>query len=306
MTTSRESRSHDDPFRLVSIAEPGPAMAEVHAIWKSRLAPDHLRLLEAACTDVQELFAGRVSGYAACNTPYHTLEHTMLVFVAMARILDGAWRSDSLVEPTQLLAGLIAALYHDAGYIQDADDTRGTGAKHTVGHETRSCRQLERFLQATDAPAELCRLAADAIGDTEIDQNPPDPAEREGPSQLGTYLMYADLLGQMADRAYLEKLLLLFVEFREAGFRQYHSELDVLRGTPGFYWSLSASNSGALNDISELIRTHFGERIGAARDLYDEYIRRNLDYIGWIFANDPQKHRAHLRRNGIVARLAST
>lgn len=50
-------------------------------------------------------------------------------------------------------------------------------------------------------------------------------------------LAAADLLGQMADRAYLEKLLFLYYEFREAGIGGYDSTFDILKKTAGFYAS---------------------------------------------------------------------
>ncbi len=45
----------------------------------------------------------------------------------------------------------------------------------------------------------------------------------------------ADLLGQMSDRAYLEKLLFLYKEFREAGIPGFNTEFDIIRKTVDFY-----------------------------------------------------------------------
>ena len=71
------------------------------------------------------LFSGRFEGYRACNTGYHDLGHTMDTFLAMARLIHGAYADGNRITPRQTICGLIAALFHDAGYIQESDDTEG-------------------------------------------------------------------------------------------------------------------------------------------------------------------------------------
>ena len=52
---------------------------------------------------------------------------------------------------------------------------------------------------------------------------------------LGKMLGTVDLLAQMADRTYLEKLLFLYHEFSEARVGDYKDEIDLLRKTVIFY-----------------------------------------------------------------------
>ena len=52
---------------------------------------------------------------------------------------------------------------------------------------------------------------------------------------LGKMLGTADLLGQMADRIYIEKLLFLFREYQEGNIVGYNNELDLLKNTANFY-----------------------------------------------------------------------
>ena len=51
---------------------------------------------------------------------------------------------------------------------------------------------------------------------------------------LGKMLGTADLLGQMSDRTYLEKLPFLYLEFKHAGIDGVGTELDFFDSTPGF------------------------------------------------------------------------
>ena len=49
----------------------------------------------------------------------------------------------------------------------------------------------------------------------------------------------ADLLAQLADRLYLEKLLLLFMEFEEARLPEFETALELLQKTADFYDSVA-------------------------------------------------------------------
>jgi hypothetical protein len=299
-------RRYGDHFLPVFVDEPLRARAEVLTLWEGRIGPGYRRLVDEAFTDTENLFAGRVDGYRESNTPYHTLGHTVLVLMAMARILDGASRIGSssgvALSAHDVCAGLLAAIYHDTGYIQDAGDQTGTGAKHTAGHEKRSVRQLERFLSNRPESSSVRRLAGSAIAHTDLRGSGghlgavSDENQTLG-RQLGTYLMYADLFGQMADRAYLEKLLLLYQEFQEAGFKQYTSEWDVLQGTSEFARTTVLPVDGPAEEMSHLLQVHFEHRLLKRHDLYHSYIRKNLTYLQSIVAEHPTDYRELLRRN---------
>lgn len=305
MGSLSSERRRRDKYRSLFIENPTVARSEVLSLWEGRIGTDGRNIVEAALTDIENLFAGRVNGFKASNTPYHTLGHSIMVFVAMARILDGAVRSATALEPNDIVAGLLAAIYHDTGYIQDSDDTDGTGAKHTVGHEERSSQQLVRFLAGFGAHASLLRTAGAAILHTDVRGDLPqdsDTAELHD-SPLGEFLMFADIYGQMADRAYVEKLLYLYIEFRDAGFTNYSTEMDVLAGTARFYRDVVESNKSA-GEVSRLLSEHFAHRLGVANDLYGEYIRKNLSYLSWLLDNHSHDYRDYLRRSSIVSRLS--
>ena len=52
---------------------------------------------------------------------------------------------------------------------------------------------------------------------------------------LGKILGTADLIGQMANEHYLEKLPFLYNEFKEGGVQCYKDEFDLLKKTPAFW-----------------------------------------------------------------------
>jgi hypothetical protein len=116
--------------------------------------------------------------------------------------------------------------------------------------------------------------------------------ERQGIEVLAA----ADLLGQMSDRAYIEKLLFLYYEFREAGIEGYNSAFDILRKTAGFYESTKARLDGPLGRVSGRSREHFAARCGIDRDLYREAIGRQMSYLDSILADDATNFRSKLKR----------
>ena len=107
---------------------------------------------------------------------------------------------------------------------------------------------------------------------------------------LGT----ADLLGQMADRAYLEKLLYLYREFQEGGIKGYESELDLLKKTTGF-WAMTKKRFGEeLSSVNEYVRSHFKARWNIDRDLYMEAIERSIAYLEFVLEHHESDYRDYL------------
>jgi hypothetical protein len=227
-----------------------------------------------------KLFNGKLEGYRKCNTNYHDLSHTMDVFLAAARILDGhVLVQGKKISDSGAIHLLMAALLHDVGYIQEKHDTEGTGAKYTLNHVERSmtfvlknrgklfldeegAEAVARIIQATDLNLDLRMLLY------------PFTEERLCGSILGS----ADLIGQMADRIYLEKLLHLYNEFREAGMPGFDTELDVLRNSSEFYKFSRNRLDGTFSSIGRYARIHFMKRHNIDENLYEKAIERNMAY----------------------------
>jgi hypothetical protein len=113
----------------------------------------------------------------------------------------------------------------------------------------------------------------------------------------------ADLLGQMADRTYLEKLLLLYLEFTEGGVPGYGCEFDVLKKTIEFHELVKRRFDRDLGGVRKYMRFHFKKRHQLDQDLYDVTIENNMAYLKSLVAHHPKDYRDFLRRGDIVMKL---
>jgi len=236
--------------------------------------------------DVIRLFQGDFPGYRACNTRYHDLEHTMAVTLAVFRLLHGAFVRGISFSSHELTLALICALFHDVGLIQTDTDLEGSGAKYTANHEERSIEFTRRYLGAKNFSRQDLDDCAAIITCTKLSKVPADIAFRhETVRMLGNILGSADLLAQMADRKYLEKLLLLFQEFDEAGLPGFNSELELLRKTEEFYERVVQKRLRQdFDDVDRYMRDHFRTRWQVDADLYRDSVRRNIQYLQTVIA----------------------
>lgn len=252
---------------------------------------DHFRL-------TIRLYNGKYRGYQACNTDYHNLHHTVDVLIATVRLLDG-WNL-SADEPLPAVTALqlcLGALYHDAGYIQESWDIEGTGAKYTRIHVRRSVEFLEKNYERLGLEADLLPALSNMILGTDLalewdELHFASLHEHEAACILAS----ADLMGQMADRSYLEKLLFLYYEFREAAFPGYSTAYDILRSTAGFYESTMRRMDTVLRRRYELAAIHLEQRRGLPGNLYMESISRQIAYLQEITEDSSTNFRQKLKR----------
>jgi hypothetical protein len=257
--------------------------------------------LERVFQDVLNLFRGDYPGYRQCNTWYHDLRHTTDCFLAMARLLHGGSLNDLSLPDRDVLLGLIAALLHDTGYLQTEDDLEGTGAKYTLVHVQRSVAFMEKYFPQAGFSArdlDYCRCCVNCTGlEVKIKEIRFESALHQ---TMGKMLGTADLLGQMADRTYLERLPFLYREFKETGVPGYASELDLLRKTPAFWEFTKERFASELGNVDRYMRDHFRERWGLDRNLTRETIESNIAYLQFILKNHESEYRRHLRRGGLM------
>ena len=103
------------------------------------------------------------------------------------------------------------------------------------------------------------------------------PFNSEEVRTMGKVLGTADLVAQMADRNYQEKLLLLFLEFEEAGMEEFKSPLELFSKTEEFYRSVARKRmTGELERVSSAALYHFRERWKIDKNLYEESIKYNI------------------------------
>lgn len=289
---------------LVQMNQPDAVLTEVRHILTlidSDFDPDPV---DRAFELTVNLFRGHYPGYRACNTEYHDLRHTTDTFLTMARLVHGAVLDGNDFGHQRISLSLTAALFHDAGYIQESHDTQGTGAKHTLDHVQRSMLFLEKVADDLHLSEAQVSDGAAMIYCTEIAEDLSD-FDPEDPQLLllGKILGAADLLAQLADRTYLEKLLFLYREFKEANVGGYENELDLLQRTVGFYDAIVTRLEKTLSGADRFVNSHFAARWGIERNLYLEAIENQKIYLKKILEIPDVDHRDHLKRNGIVEKV---
>ncbi|HKL85341.1 MAG TPA: hypothetical protein VJ861_03305 [Treponemataceae bacterium] len=283
--------------RLFNPANRELVIQETFDIVISRLETQEKDRLEHCWRLVRNIYFGQFPGYKACNTEYHDFNHTCDVFGASVRLCDGALAQSEPLSPELYADICIAAMLHDVGYIQEATDQSGTGAKYTQTHVERSIaftlRHREEFTLTEKRAEGIARMiattniATDFLSIAFISNE-----EKRGAKILAS----ADLLGQMADRTYLEKLLFLYYEFKEAGFSGYDTEFDMLRKTLGFYEMTKKRLIETLDNTSDLALQHFSSRYGVRKNLYIESIERQIEYLASIIDDDTVNFRKKLKR----------
>lgn len=238
--------------------------------------------LSAVHADIVRLFNGEYPGYRANTTKYHNLEHTCSVALATARLMHGC-TLDGVIAPSprDVLVCLAAAYFHDTGLIQERGDTEGTGAKYTVGHEERSIRLMRRYMEANAFSADDIRDCAHMIQCTILNLDPKNiPFVSEQMALLGRIVGSADLIAQLADPTYLEKLRLLFLEFEEAKLPGFASEMELIMKTEAFYSNVAKRRlDGGLTGVYRHMQPHFRNRLDIGDDLYAVAMEGNIAYI---------------------------
>ena len=287
---------------ILGAGMPKDILSEARRFYKADYPEADAKLVDKVFLLVKRLYDGRLPGYLACAVQYHDYAHCVSVFGAVSRLVDGCHLAGIGLDARLALETLVAALIHDTGYIREEGDENGSGAQYTKVHVARSSDFARREAGKLGLDQDSAERVARMILGTDIaipwsQFSFQSEAERRGAEILAA----ADLLGQMADRAYLEKLLFLYYEFREAGIDGYDSAFDILRKTAGFYESTKARLDGQLGAVSCRSREHFAARYGVDRDLYREAIERQMAYLAAILADDSTNLRKKLKRMDIDA-----
>src|SRR5688572_22568773 len=139
-----------DVSNHVDVTDPDAVNREVCEIF-ARLFPGRpVAAIDQAFRDLDALYHGRFPGFHACDTPYHDIQHVLDVTLAMARMMDGHERKESVrgrLGPRLFRLGVVAALFHDAGYVRRVEDTDyRNGAELTLTHVSRSAEFLKTYL----------------------------------------------------------------------------------------------------------------------------------------------------------------
>jgi hypothetical protein len=287
---------------LVLMEDPHAVFEEVCRIIMALQARFDFTPLFKVFDDVVRLFAGEYPGYQKCNTRYHDLKHTTDCLLAMARLIHGASVHGLTFAERDVALGLIAALCHDTGYIQELDDLEGTGAKYTLVHIDRSIAFMEKYFADAGFSSRDLEYCKGCVRCTGLEVKIEAMRFESLPHRvLGCMLGTADLLGQMADRTYLERLPYLYLEFAEGNVPGFVSEFDLLEKTPAFWEFTQQRLAGVLGGVDRYMRDHFREWWGLDRDLNRETIENNIAYLKFILKNHASGYRRYLRRHRLRA-----
>lgn len=258
-------------------------------------------IIRSAFQRTQALFEGRYPGKQACNTGFHDFRHTTDTLLATMRLLHGAALHQQIGTHREIYLVLSAALLHDTGYIQEVSDAVGTGAKYTTIHVSRSMVFVGAHGSRFDLSNEELHFVQTLIRSTDITVDMEQVRFKQpNHRMLGQILATADIMAQMADRIYLEKLIFLYREFQEAGIGDYTDEVDFLRKTIGFYDTMQQRMAEHLGNVGHLMCLHFQTRWQIDENLYAVAMRNHKQYLLKLIQTphlDPLKM---LRREGIV------
>jgi len=267
-----------------------------------RIAPEFdFSAAQSAFQDVVRLSRGEYPGYRPITTLYHDLHHTLDVFLCAVRLLHGMHLAGTHLDSEAITLVMIAAMMHDTGYAQVRDDETGTGAKYTQIHVSRSIEFMRRQIEDSRLPSAWAAALEAMIRCTDpalVPSGVSFPDERT--RLLGQVVGTADLVGQMADRTYLEKLLFLYFEFKEAHLGGYRNMHDLLRRTQHFYETTLKKLDGEFGGIYTRLTSHFNEWFGVERNYYLESIEKNIAYLAQIVQLDEEESLSMLKRGGIV------
>jgi hypothetical protein len=178
--------------------------------------------------------------------------------------------------------GIIAALYHDIGYLRHVKDTRHKhGAEYTRTHVTRGTQFLARYLP-TLGKAEWVPGMRILLHYTGYEKSVRMKSTHD--HMLGCLLGTGDLIAQMSDRSYLERCRdSLYTEFKIGNVpaptsttgQPFESPADLLDQTPDF---MRKTVDGRLNKLFGAVY-RYAEQFFGGENLYMIGLEKNCAYL---------------------------
>jgi hypothetical protein len=273
-------RNDHDVADTVQTTDPAAVCAEVIRLARGLFPDATVPALERAFADAARMYRGEHRDYLPCDTEYHDVQHVLDVTLAMARLMDGYQRGGHNRSPKLgkevFLAGVLAALFHDFGYLRRRNDHKHRyGAEYTLTHVSRSASFLRGYARELGMGERLAQAASVLIHFTGYER----PVESirmsdETLRRLGCMLGTADIIAQMSDRCYLEKCRdRLYPEFVLGRVPAFTSAADLVLKTPRFYQGALKRLEEKLGRSYDYATRHFG-----GPNPYIDEMRKNADY----------------------------
>lgn len=187
---------------------------------------------------------------------YHNVEHTVFVTLVGQEILRGKHIKEGGTTPEDWLHFHISLLCHDIGYVKGVcrPDEPFNG-RYATGVGDEKIELPEGASDASLAPYHVDRgklfvqerfgghklIDAEVLKENiELTRFPvPDDQDHKATDNYPGLVRAADLIGQLSDPRYLQKIPALYYEFEEIGTNQvlgYDSPGDLRVNYPSFYW----------------------------------------------------------------------
>lgn len=293
-----------DVSELFNNTDPIVVWAKAEEVIKGMSPNYDFTLVKKVYQDVLRMFFGEFPGYCAIKTLYHDLSHTLEVFMCGVRLMHGVHLSGNKLEDDEITLMLLAILMHDIGYAQRKGEDFGTGAQFTQTHVQRGVEFMEQYFGARMLPSQIMVDVKGMILGTEhfrpfaqID------FANDRARMLASIVATADITGQMADRKYPEKLLFLFLEFKEAKFGPYQTPFDLICQTNRFYEVTREKLDGVLGGIYGNLAEYFRHTYGVSENLYLKSIEKNMSYLNKVAGTGEQDFSKMLKRHGVVDKM---
>lgn len=244
------------------------------------------------------IFGGDHPDYRQSNTKYHNLGHTYGVVLATVRLFHGLACKGWPVSEDTLAKALYSAYFHDCGLLLKNFEDAATGATYTIGHERRSVFFLADYLKDKKFPVSFISDCSIIIQCTNLGIDPDSLFFPSAEMQLASFAVgSADILAQMADRYYLERLPSLFQEYQEGGVVHYDSARELMEQTSMFYREVVVDRLSRLfGNLTKFMRVHFRERWGVDRNLYLDNMKKNVRYIQLIVESSDHSTEEYLQQ----------
>jgi len=147
----------------IRTTDAGAVGTEVVRLYCKLFASADPQPLERAFADAVRLYDGGDPAYLPCETEYHDIQHVLDVTLAMARLMDGYQSSSSVsdeaLSPELYTVGILAALFHDFGYLRRRNDHRHRyGAEYTLTHVSRGAAFLRGYVRELGFSDTLAQL----------------------------------------------------------------------------------------------------------------------------------------------------
>jgi len=276
----------------VDTKKPDLVLKEVVNLFHSLYPHEECDQIPYLFDKLQEMLLGNHPDYEALDVAYHDLEHMMQVTLCMARLMKNQTihnSEDEALNARDFIIGISGAILHDIGYLKLRGDSSGTGAKYSFFHEKRGCNMAAIELEKIDWSSDEILLVQNMIcctGPRAVIAAIPFKSSKD--EFLGKSLCIADYVGQMSDYAYVEKLPLLFMEFKESDDyrdipldkRLFHSAEELLEKTPGFWGFIKNTKlDDECDHLYEYLKSPYPNGSNPYLDKIDENMKRVQDLV---------------------------